>query len=170
MRTVSYTVHVFRCHIENKMILKGIRQGCGKIYVAYVEWRIEVARFRYHKLGSGKNCDISNFMIWAASWQNQKNDCAPNEDSDQPGHPPSLIRVFAVRMKKAWVRSFSLSAQRRLWSDWADAQIWVIAGCIVILFVLSCRGSYDGAQEMPFKIITDISNDNSCKTKLHVVI
>ena len=21
--------------------------------------------------------------------------CAPNEDSDQPGHPPSLIRVFA---------------------------------------------------------------------------
>ena len=27
--------------------------------------------------------------------------CAPNEDSDQAGHPPSLIRVFAVRMKKA---------------------------------------------------------------------
>ena len=27
--------------------------------------------------------------------------CAPSEDSDQPGHPPSLIRVFAVRMKKA---------------------------------------------------------------------
>ena len=26
--------------------------------------------------------------------------CAPSEDSDQPGHPPSLIRVFAVRMKK----------------------------------------------------------------------
>ena len=23
--------------------------------------------------------------------------CAPNEDSDQPGHLPSLIRVFAVR-------------------------------------------------------------------------
>ena len=28
--------------------------------------------------------------------------CAASEDSDQPGHPPSLIRVFAVRMKKAW--------------------------------------------------------------------
>ena len=26
--------------------------------------------------------------------------CAPNEDSDQSGHPSSLIRVFAVRMKK----------------------------------------------------------------------
>ena len=22
---------------------------------------------------------------------------APSEDSDQPGHPPSLIRIFAVR-------------------------------------------------------------------------
>ena len=48
--------------------------------------------------------------------------CAPSEDSDQPGHPPSLIRVFAVHMKKAWVLSYPLSAQRRLWSDWADAQ------------------------------------------------
>ena len=34
----------------------------------------------------------------------------------------SLIRVFAVRMKKAWVLSYPFSAQRRLWSDWADAQ------------------------------------------------
>ena len=59
---------------------------------------------------------------WAASWQNQQSECAPSEDSDQPGHPPSLIRVFAVRMKKAWVSSYPLSAQRWLWSDWADAQ------------------------------------------------
>ena len=36
--------------------------------------------------------------IWAATWQNQHNECAPSEDSDQPGHPPSLIRVFAVRL------------------------------------------------------------------------
>ena len=34
----------------------------------------------------------------------------------------NLISVFAVRMKKAWVLSYPLSAQRRLWSDWADAQ------------------------------------------------
>ena len=39
--------------------------------------------------------------IWVATWQNQHSECAPSEDSDQPGHPPSLIRVFAVRMKKA---------------------------------------------------------------------
>ena len=35
-------------------------------------------------------------------------------------HP--VWSVFAVRMKKAWVLSYPLSAQRRLWSDWADAQ------------------------------------------------
>ena len=54
---------------------------------------------------------------WAATWQNQQNECAPSEDSDQPGHPPSLNRVFAVRMKKAWVLSYPLSAQRRPWSE-----------------------------------------------------
>ena len=59
--------------------------------------------------------------LWATTWQNQQYGCAPSEDSDQPGHPPSLIRVFAVRMKKAWVLSYPLSAQRRLGSDWADA-------------------------------------------------
>ena len=50
--------------------------------------------------------------------------CAPSEDSDQPGHPPSLIWVFAVLMKKAWVwvLSYLLGTQRRLWSDWAEAQ------------------------------------------------
>ena len=59
--------------------------------------------------------------------------CAPSKDSDEPGHPPSLIwRVFAVRMKKhslakkasfsGWVLSYLLSTQRRVWSDWADAQ------------------------------------------------
>ena len=68
--------------------------------------------------------------------------CAPSKDSDPPGHPPSLIRVFAVRMKKAWVLSYSLSAQRRLWSDLADAQVDLsFAGRTLILLVLSCRGS-----------------------------
>ena len=32
------------------------------------------------------------------------------------------IRVFAVHIKKAWVLSYPLSAQQRLWSDSADAQ------------------------------------------------
>ena len=78
----------------------------------------------------------------AATWQNQQSDCAPSEDSDQPGYPPSLIRAFAVRMKKAWILSYPLSA-----SDDSDQTgrmprlIWVFARRIVILLVLSCRGS-----------------------------
>ena len=59
---------------------------------------------------------------WAATCQNQQSDYAPSEDSDQPGHSPSLITVFAVCMKKAWVLSYPQSAQRRLWTEWADAQ------------------------------------------------
>ena len=37
--------------------------------------------------------------------------CVPSKDSDQPEHPSSLIRVFAVYMKEALVLSYPLSAQ-----------------------------------------------------------
>ena len=32
---------------------------------------------------------IALVKIWAVTWQNQQNDCAPSEDSDQPGHLPT---------------------------------------------------------------------------------
>ena len=35
---------------------------------------------------------------------------------------PRLIRVFAVRLKKARILSYPLSSQRRLRSDWVDVQ------------------------------------------------
>ena len=40
----------------------------------------------------------------------------------EPGHPASLVRVLAVRMKKAWVLSYPFNAQRRLRSDYVHAQ------------------------------------------------
>ena len=46
----------------------------------------------------------------------------PSDDSDQPGHPPSLIRVFAVRSMGSLGPNFASGGQRWLWSDWADAQ------------------------------------------------
>ena len=71
----------------------------------------------------------ARFVIWVnpgfvklSRPKTNKMTCVPSKDSDQPGHPPSLIGVFAVRMKKAWVLSYPLSAQGILWSDWADAQ------------------------------------------------
>ena len=79
---------------------------------------------------------------WAASWQNQQCGCGPSEDSEQPGHSPSLFRVFAVRMEKAWVLSYPLGAQGRLWSDWRMPRlIWVFAGRTLTLLVLSWGGS-----------------------------
>ena len=55
-------------------------------------------------------------------WQNQQKGCAPSEDSDQPGHPPSLIRVFAVPSKGSKRPRLSSCGQQRLWSNWAGAQ------------------------------------------------
>ena len=77
----------------------------------------------------------TTYIIWGASWQNQQSECAPSEDSDQPGHLPSLIRVFAVRMKKAWTAKTLI----RLGGcpGWS-----VFAGCTLTLLVLSRGGSF----------------------------
>ena len=89
------------------------------------------------------DCTVHDHCIWAATWQNQRCECVPSEDWDQPGHPPVLIRVFAVRLKKAWVRSYPMSAQRRLWSDWADAQTDLSLRWAHSHFVgFVCRGSF----------------------------
>ena len=56
--------------------------------------------------------------------------CAPSEDSDHPGHLPRLIRVFAVCMKKAWVLSYSLSAQRSFWCPvWSESSLGAQSFC-----------------------------------------
>ena len=54
-------------------------------------------------------------------WQTQHNDCALSKDSDQPGLPPRLIRVFACAQWVAKDPSF-LHADSEDWPDWADAQ------------------------------------------------
>ena len=75
------------------------------------------------------------FQKWDAPAHDKtyKMACAPSEDLEQLRHPPSLIRVFAVRMKKAWalIRVFTVRMKKAWalsypfsthWSDWADAQ------------------------------------------------
>ena len=78
-------------------------------------------------------------------WHDKTNKmaCAPSRDSDQPGHPPSLIRVFAVRKKKAWVLSYPFSALRRLirlggCPGWSES----LLGAHAILLVLSWGNSF----------------------------
>ena len=41
--------------------------------------------------------------------------CAPSSDSDQPGHPPCLIRDFAMHMKKLWITGYPKSTQQRVY-------------------------------------------------------
>ena len=48
---------------------------------------------------------------------------ANSEYSDQPAHLPSLIRVFAVCMKKAWVLSYPLS------TPWRLIRLGICPGC-----------------------------------------
>ena len=48
--------------------------------------------------------------------------CAPSEDSDQPGHLPSLIRVFTVHSMGSKGPKVSSYRQQKLSSNWADAQ------------------------------------------------
>ena len=48
--------------------------------------------------------------------------CAPSEDSNQPAHSRSLIRIFIGRfLDSQWCKVY-LSGQWRLWSDCANAQ------------------------------------------------
>ena len=81
---------------------------------------------------------------WAATWQNQQNECARSEDSDRHVHPPSLSESS---MCAHWVAKYPSV----LHADSEDPDqvgrmprlIWVLAGRTVILLVLSCRGSFN---------------------------
>ena len=81
-----------------------------------------------------------NYIIkWAAAWQNQQMTCVPSKDSDQPGHLPSLIRVFAVCMKKPW--SLAILRGHEDWSEWADAQADLSLCWVHRSFCWFCRGA-----------------------------
>ena len=83
---------------------------------------------------------FSRVTISASTWQTYNIACAPSKDSDQPWHPPSLIRVFAVCMKKAWVLYYPLITQQRLirLGGWMPRLIWVFTGrtCHFVGFVM----------------------------------
>ena len=59
---------------------------------------------------------MSRLMIKPTKWH-----VRPAKTQITLGIRPCWL-VFAVRVKKHWVLCYPLSAQRRHWSDWADAQ------------------------------------------------
>ena len=79
--------------------------------------------------------DLAGYILeWAASRQNQQNECVPSEDSSQPWHPPSLISLRCLYEEtlgpelpiEYTVKTDQSGRMRRL--------IEVFAGCTLILF------------------------------------
>ena len=88
-------------------------------------------------------CRLNFFKKYPCHDKTNKMACAPSEDSDQPGLPPSLIRVFAVcSMGNSKDPSF-LHADSRDPDETGRMPrlIWVFPGRTVILLVLSWGGS-----------------------------
>ena len=68
--------------------------------------------------------------------------------------------VFAVRMKKSWVLSYPLSAQRRLWTHWANTQadrsllwahshfVWVVMKRLILDFQQIIWLNFDMSHDM----------------------
>ena len=102
------------------------------------------------------------FIKWAASWQNQQNDCA-------------LVKTqISLGICPVWSES-SLSVWRKLGSlvtRWAQSEdsdqtgrmpwlIWVFTGCTVILLVLS-RGDSNNHANHDFRILMQFGYISFC--------
>ena len=89
-------------------------------------WPAVVLDFRWCCVILDAALDVSvPFPFQPKHNKNNKITCKSSEDSDQPGHP--LCAQWLAKDQRF------LHADSELWSDWAD----------VILFVLSCCGSFD---------------------------
>ena len=78
---------------------------------------------------------------WAATRQNQQSDCAPSEDSDQPGHPPSDQHLRCPHEESLGPQ---LPIERIAKTDQTGRiprLIWVFPERTATLLVLSCCGS-----------------------------
>ena len=81
---------------------------------------------------------------------------------------PTNWHVFTARMKKAWVLSYPLRGQRRLWLDWVDAQAdLVFAGLTLTLLVLSWGGSIMFKPTLLFHKTTAVYSFRTPQTFLH---
>ena len=95
-------------------------------------WSVFAER-KYHFIGF-----IMRWFIWAATWQNQQNECAPSK---------SVCPVWSESSLSAW-RNLGSLATHWVHSEDSDQTermprlICVFTGRTLILLVLSCRGSF----------------------------
>ena len=76
--------------------------------------------------------------IWAATWQNQQNECAPSEDSDQPGHPPSLISLRCALSGQLRTPAFFMRTAKTLirlsgCPDWSESSLGAHSFCWFVM-------------------------------------
>ena len=111
--------HVFRDCIGIMLVLNvPSKTGAGNIYYLFLFFflkKLDIFFFLWQTIlmeckALPRYMYMSQRMTIPAKWH-------VSPAKDQPGHLPSLIRVFTVRMKKAWVLRYPLSAQRRLISS-----------------------------------------------------
>ena len=76
-----------------------------KTFVSGSLGELHVSAFTERAVAVNMYCKANN-IIEPPHDKTNRTTCAPSEDSDQPGHPPSLIRVLAVRIKKGWVLNY----------------------------------------------------------------
>ena len=84
-----------------------------------ISWFTVKNRFRV--VGVKKSSENDQY-IYRLDYNGSDNICMPSKDSDQPGHQPSLNRLFSVHMKKQSIISYSLTSQWMLWCILTDAQ------------------------------------------------
>ena len=93
---------------------------------------------------------VESLLVVSATYEPQhykQNDMCAQRRSDQPGHPPSLIRFFAVRTVGSSGPNVSSCGQRRLRLDWADVQAelslrWVGAEVIFVGLAAHIKASH----------------------------
>ena len=74
--------------------------------------------------------------IWTPTSENYFRTCAPSEDSDQPAHSRSLIRIFTGHiLDSQWCQVSSCGQQWLIRLRWL---IWVFVGCTYhkVLFLM----------------------------------
>ena len=62
----------------------------------------------------------------------------PSENSGEPGHLLSLIRVFIFRLKKPWVFSYPLSTQADLSLRWTHVSFCWFCHAVAFVYVTFC--------------------------------
>ena len=74
---------------------------------------------------------------------------ASSEDSDQPGHPPSVIRVFAVRLMGGYGAWLSSSGQADLSLRWAHMPLcWFCREMAQMTVLADIRDIFRGGQKL----------------------